>query len=54
MVNIKQGPYLSDHCVIKFMVKIYKPKVNNHKVKFGNFKARDTTKMVQDMHLDEV
>ena len=54
IVNIKQGPYLLDHCVIKFMVEIDKPKVNNHKVKFRNFKAADTTKMVQDMHLDEV
>ena len=36
------------------MVEINKPKVNNHNVKFRNFKAVDTTKMVQDMHLNEV
>ena len=54
MVNIKQGSYLSDHCAIKFMVEINKPRVHYHNVKFRNFKAVDTTKMVQDMHLDEV
>ena len=54
IVNIKQGPYLSNHCVIEFMVEINKPKVNYHKMKFRNFKAVDTTKMVQDMHLGEV
>ena len=52
IVNIKQGLYLSDHFVIKFIIEIYKHKVNYHKVKFRNFKAMDTTKMVQDMHLD--
>ena len=54
IVNTKQGPYLSDHCVIEFVVEINKPRVNYHKVKFRNFKATDTTKMVQDMHLDKV
>ena len=54
IVNIMQGPYFSDHCVNKFLGEINKPKVNYHKVKFRNFKVMDTTKMVQDMHLDEV
>ena len=44
IVNIKQGPYLSDHGVIKFVVEINKPKVNYHKVKFRKFKAVDTTR----------
>ena len=53
-INIKPGPYLLDHCVIEFVVEINKPKVNYHEVKFRNFKAVDTTKMVQDMHLGKV
>ena len=27
IINIKQGPYLSEHCVIEFVVEINKPKV---------------------------
>ena len=54
IVNMKQGLYLSDHCVIKCVVERNKPKFNYHKVKFRNFKAIDTTKKVQDMHLDDV
>ena len=54
IINIKQGPYILDHCDIEFVVEINKPKVNYHKVKFRNFKAADTRKMVQDLHLDKV
>ena len=38
ILNIRQGPYLSDHCVIESVVEINKPKVNYHMVQFRNFK----------------
>ena len=49
IINIKQGPYLLGHCVLEFVVEINKSKVIYHKVKLRNFKAVDTTKMVQDI-----
>ncbi|XP_052782951.1 uncharacterized protein LOC128219177 [Mya arenaria] len=50
VLSCEQGPYISDHCVIKVITYVKRENIKSESVSFRNFKAIDKSKFANDLN----